>query len=360
MVKPYRTILLLGICLLLVSSSLLPVVAEEQPALEHTRELLQKSLTIVELDREIERLSEQEVHLTAQIHKTDADIAEQEIKMAKARDNAGRVLRAYYMGERNQIWSLLLHTDSFSDAIAVYQYLNMIFVNDRKRLAAYSDSHEKLKALREQLVAADNELKEIKAEFIAQRDNRIALQQQVDEELASSPEATEVFKQMVDLTTAWKDKGLPVFRDYFQAISTEMKSISELLAGDNRSKYMNGLTFQISDQDLITFFRGKNPLFDNIDFSFQDGAFSASGSEEDVEVTIKGRYIIEHQEVSLLRFQVDELTFNGFVLPESTNRSLEEEFPLGFSPESIISFVQASEVSTEDGMLTIKLKLKLR
>ncbi|WP_010270156.1 hypothetical protein [Paenibacillus senegalensis] len=360
MLKPYRPIVLLCLCLLLIIPPQAPVKAAEEPSLEQARDLLQKSLTITEMDREIERLTEQEKRIEAQLLQTEANMARQQVNMEQARDQAGKVLRAYYMGERNDIWTLLLRTDSFSDAIAVYQYLTMIFVNDRKRLTAYSDSYQRLEEMREELIAYDEELKQIKEAFIIQRDQRLALQQEMDEGLANNPEATEVFKQMVDLTTAWKDKGLPLFRKYFEAISNEMQSISELLADDNRNQYLNGLTFQISDQELIRFFRSRNPLFNNLEFSFQDGYFMAEGQEDDVEVTIKGQYVLEMHEASLLRFYVEELTFNGFVLPESTNRSLEEEFPLGFSPESIVGFLQASEISTEDGMLTLKLKLKLR
>lgn len=360
MFKPFRSMMLLCLCLVLSAYTWAPARANEQQTLDQSRDLLQKSLTITELDREIERLTEQEKRIADQLLQTEAGMEEKQIQMEQAREHAGKVLRAYYMGERNDWWTLLLQTESLGDAIAVYQYLTMIFVNDRKRLTAYADSYQQLNELKEELTAHDEELKEIKEQFINQREQRLALQQEVDEGLANNPEAAEVFKQMIDLTTAWQEKGLPLFRKYFQAISSEMPSISELLTGDSRSQYMSGLTFQISDQDLISFFRSRNPLFNNLEFSFQDGYFIAEGQEDDVEVTIKGQYVLEMHEVSLLRFYVEELTFNGFVLPDSTNRSLEEEFPLGFSPENIVAFLQASEVSTENGMLTLKLKLKLR
>lgn len=359
MAKLIRNSLLVGICLILCLSGPPFLLAESEPSLDEIKQLLQKSLTIYEIDREIARLTGREAEIAKRITETEKEIGAEQERLVRTREHAGKILRAYYMGERDNLWMLMFNADSFSDAISIYQYLNMILENDKRKLNAYSDSYQQLKRTRDQLKEDEIELKRVKEEFIRQRERVLALQQEVDDQLAASEEAAEVFQQMVDLTTAWQEKGLPVFRTYFQAIADEMNDISDLFNNGGTNKYLNGLTFQISDQELIDYFREKNPLFENIDFSFEDGLFTADGKEDDVEVSIQGRYIIKNKPKNRLQFRVEQLTFNGFVLPDTTNRALEEEFPLGFSPETFVPFIHASEVTTDKGMFTLKLKLKL-
>lgn len=56
-------------------------------------------------------------------------------------------------------------------------------------------------------------------------------------------------------------------------------------------------------------------------------------------------------------FHVDDVVFNGLKLPDTTRQALEEEFDLGFYPSRIVSFLQATEVSSTEGMLHVKLSL---
>ncbi|GIP36374.1 hypothetical protein [Paenibacillus sp. J2TS4] len=360
MAKLIRKSFLVCLCLIVCLYGTPFILAEAEPSLDETRQLLQKSLTVYEIDREIARLTEREAEIGKQIASAEQNILREQERVDQTREHAGKILRAYYMGQRDNLWLLMFSAGSFSDAIAVYEYLSMILDNDKRKLDAYRDSYQQLQATYNQLLETEAELKEVKAEFLLQRERLLALQQELDEQLAASEEAAEVFKQMVDLTAAWKDKGLPVFRTYFQAIADEMNDISDLFNNGGTNKYLNGLTFQISDQELIDYFRNKNPLFDNIEFAFEDGVFTASGKEDDVEVSIQGKYIIQQKPKNHLLFRVEQLTFNGFVLPDTTNRALEQEFPLGFSPESFVPFINAYEVTTEDGLLTLKLKLKLK
>lgn len=56
-------------------------------------------------------------------------------------------------------------------------------------------------------------------------------------------------------------------------------------------------------------------------------------------------------------FHVDHVVFNGLELPDTTRQALEEEFDLGFYPARIVSFLQATEVASSDGILHVKLSL---
>jgi hypothetical protein len=58
-------------------------------------------------------------------------------------------------------------------------------------------------------------------------------------------------------------------------------------------------------------------------------------------------------------FHVDELIFNGLALPDTTRRSLEEEFDLGFYPQKMVSFLKTKSVQIEDGKLIVKLSISL-
>ncbi|GIP39655.1 hypothetical protein J31TS4_29350 [Paenibacillus sp. J31TS4] len=359
MAKPFRNALVLLLCLLLSVGRPVPASAAE-PTLEETRKLLEKGLTIYELEQEITRLTEKETRLEAKLAETERTIRENEQKLVEVREHAGHVLRAYYMGDRDSVWMLLFSVKSLSDAIFVLESLTLIVENDQRALNAYADSYKKLKDQKESLLTDSHELQQVKTAFVRERDRVVALQEEVNRAAQASPEAQEVFKQIVDLTTQWRDKGLPVFRSYFQAMATEMENISELLGGSGGNRYLNGLTFQISDTDLIAFFRSKNPLFDNVTFSFQGGSFRITGNEKDVAVSIKGHYVLKEAPANRLTFRIEELVFNGFPLPDTTIRAMEEDFPLGISPDKVVPFVQASEVSTDNGLLTLKMKLKLK
>src|SRR5690606_10763785 len=83
-------------------------------SLDDTRALLQESLTISEIDREVERLSGEEVIVGEQIQQTQAAIVQQSDTVERTRRHAGKVLRSYYMGERDQLWLLMLQTDNFA------------------------------------------------------------------------------------------------------------------------------------------------------------------------------------------------------------------------------------------------------
>ncbi|RAV19773.1 coiled-coil domain-containing protein [Paenibacillus contaminans] len=333
-----------------------------EPSLEETRKLLQKSLTIYEIDQEIARLTHQEETIAAQISDTSEQIGKQDSKVEQTREHAGKVLRAYYMGERDSLWMLMFSAKSFSDAISVYEYLSMIVDNDHKSLTSYQEAYSKLKTLRGELETTQTELRKVKDEFLAQREKAVALQKELDEQIAAVPaaEMQTIRDQLADFTKEWQEKGVPLFRTYLQAISEAMQSLPELLTGDNAAKYLKGTTFQISDTELTEFFRSKNQLFNNLTFRFENGSFVVNGVEKDIEVGLKGHYTVENDPVNKLQFHVSELTYNGFTLPETSNRALEQEFDLGFTPSKYVKQIQVTDVTTNDGKFTISLKISLK
>jgi peptidoglycan hydrolase CwlO-like protein len=360
MIKVLRNLLIIYLCVFLYTYSAARVFAD--PALDETKELLKKSLTIVQLDQEIARLSTQDTQVTAQIDSTKVNLVKQDQQVSETREHAGKVLRAYYMGERESIWTLLFTAKSFADAIALYDYLSMIIANDHMLLNTYAASFNELKNLQNQLIQTQGQLREVKAAFIAQRDRNIALQKEVDARLKLIPkeQAQVILSKIDELKATFKDKVVPLFKKYFAGISRVMPDFVDHAIIKERDKYIVGTTFQVSDQDLTQFFREHDKLFENLSFQFQNGQYSVVGVDGDIKAAIKGHYTVE-ENPNRLQFHVDELSYNDNILDETTRRYMEEQFDLSLSVEKHTQgLLQAEEVTTENGLLTLKMKISLK
>lgn len=359
--KLLRVIIVLALCASFTFAGGANGLAE--PSIEEVKQLLQKGLNLAELDQEIARLSTREEELGVRITDTGKLIASNQQQVEKTREHAGKVLRAYYMGERTSVWMLLLSAKSLSDALSVYQYLNMIVENDHLALDTYSDSYKSLTAAKDKLEAERKELQDVKASFIEQRDKAAAVQKDINETIAASADAEALRSELDRFTVEWKEQGVPLFRKYLSSISQAMQGLPELLTGDNGSKYLKAsftkATFAIPDSDLTDFFRTKNSLFNNITFKFAEDSFQAFGREGDTDLSIKGHYTIENTDVNKLQFHVDQLTYKGFLLPETSNRALEQEFDLGFTPSNYLKGfnLTVTKISFENGLMSLELKL---
>jgi hypothetical protein len=360
MINLLRKFTILYLCFFLYIYSSAQALAD--PTLDETKELLKKSLTIVQLDQEIGRLSIQDTQVSAQIETTKVDLVKQDQQVAITREHAGKVLRAYYMGERESIWTLLFTAKSFADAIALYDYLSMIIANDHLLLGNYANSLTDLKTLQTQLVQTQSQLREVKAAFIAQRDRNIALQKEVDARLQQIPkdDAKIILSKIEELKTTFKLKVVPLFEKYFKGISEVMPVFVNHALKEERDKYINGTTFQVNDQDFTQFFRSQNKLFENLSFQFKDGKYSVIGKDGDIQASIKGHYTVE-ENPNRLQFHVDELGYNDNILDETTRHYMEERFDLSLSVvKHTQGLLQAEEVTTENGLLTLKMRISLQ
>lgn len=359
--KPLRYIILMILSAAILLSRGTPGSADS--TLEDVKKLLQKGLTLVELDQEIARLSSRELKIEDEIVKTEEEIVSNQEKVAQTREHAAKVLRAYYMGDRDNLWMMLFTAKSLSEALSIYEYLSVIASNDHHSLDAYSDSYRTLTDSKKKLEDERQELQEVKASFISQREKALAVQKEIDETLAASTDAEALKAELDKFTTEWKEKGIPLFRTYLTSISQAMQSLPELLSGKNAEKYLKvsglSMVFSIPETDLIEFFRSKNPLFQNITFQFADDSFQAFGNDNGTMISITGRYTVENDPVNRLQFHVDQLSYNGFILPDTSNRALEQEFDLGFTPSKHVKDFkfQVTEVTMKDGKLSFKLKL---
>jgi hypothetical protein len=330
-----------------------------------SKHVLQKGLDLYEIDRELARIQLQESRLQAQLNEIEQRIRQQEEETRKTREHAGLVLRAYYMGDRDAVWLLLFSISSFSDMLTTLEYLSMIVINDHLALQKHADQAKQLTQSRAELLKTRLELGQLKSQYLIQKEQMTALQKELEAEIANQDQPELVQQQISTLTADWRDKGVPLFRQYFQALSEAMKQLPELAAsngGKNANFTMNGFnyTFQITDRELNDFLRKKNDLFNNLTFRFTPNHVIAEGKQESITASIKGHYSFDpDKSKNKIRFLVDELQFNGFQLPQTTIDALEQEFDLGIYPQNLVSFLQVTGLTMEEGKLSIQLKFSL-
>jgi peptidoglycan hydrolase CwlO-like protein len=353
-----KTIHALLAFLLLFSTS--PAYAENSNDTKEAQSLLQRGLTIYEIDRELERLNEQDKKISDQIQNTGIDMVKQDKNVQASRKHAGRVLRAYYSGDRDNIWLLIFTVRSFTDALHTFEYLNMIVQNDHRALNTFTASYQQLQKLKTQLEASRIELQKTKDNYLKQRVRLVELQAELDKQLAVSVQGKVVEAQIKVLNEEWKLKGLPLFRQFFEKLSIAFFDLPELLTKDAGKNLVfegsKGAVFTLTDQSLNSFLQSKNELFTQLSFRFTEGKVLVSGKKDDADIQIKGNFLlIPGQDMNEVRFTVDQLVFNGFQLPDTTIASLQEEFGLGFFPKKSAK-VEVTEVLNQEGKLVIRLK----
>lgn len=327
--------------------------------IEETRKLLQESLTISEIDREITRLSQEEQKIAEQIVETEKSIVNQEQLVDKARAHAGKVLRSYYMGERDGLWLLLLNSQSFSDAIIVYQYLHSIAENDQRALQKHHKAFQELKDLNQSLALTQSELRELKAQFIAQRIRVVQLQEQLDSKLAVLDNKEELLAQIDELSKAWRKDGLPLFQQFLQAMSEAMLELPDYIAENEDSLEQDGklFIFHIKDEQLNSFLRSKNPIFEQFVYTITSEHISIKGTKDQINIMINGHYTIENEPENALRFTLDELIYNGFMLPDTTRNDMQKQFSMTFYPKRFSGTLEAIAVHQNPGELLIELTI---
>lgn len=343
-------------------SALFSTPAWAETTLDEMRKLLEKGLTIHEIDRELARLAEQEKQIAAELDTVTARIAEQEQQVAVRKAAAGKVLRSYYMGYRETLYLSLLKMDSLYDALVALDFMTIIFRHDQHQLLSYRESLLVLNGMKEDLQRTEQSLQQVKAAYLAERERLVRLQEELETELAflPEPEAESLREQIADVTSDWQARGLPLFEKYLSELSAAMVHLPDILAvNEEHLRIENArFVFRITDDQLNVFLRDRNEMFENLTFSFADGDIAAHGEEDGIEVAIRGRYEIDNDPVNRIRFQVDELQYNGLTLPDTTAKDLEERFDLGIYPENFQIKAEATDVAVENRTLIVWLKPK--
>ena len=337
-----------------------PALAEPAvPKDDEIRSVLEKSLSVVEIDKEIARIQTEQTGVKAKLATSRADLDRQEDAIAKKREDAGKVLRAYYTGERDVLMTALLSARNLSGLLTIMDYFDYIFSSDKDTLSDYTKHYKALKANIASLDAQSKQLDEVETRLKTQRDRVAALQQEVDSTLQSRSDADKLRSLIDDYTDYWQKVGLVEVNRYFNALSKAMGQIPTWVENNKDMLEIDGFnyTLTIPDDKLNAFLRDQNPIFDNFAFAFEADKVKITGKRDDLEVELSGHYTLESGGAIL--FHVDELIFNGLALPDTTRAQLERQFDLGFDPTEIVSFLKAKSVAVEDGKLIIKLSISL-
>ncbi|PZD93907.1 hypothetical protein DNH61_20635 [Paenibacillus sambharensis] len=328
---------------------------------EELRLLLEKSLSITELDKEIARIGAQKEQTLGRIRELTQLIERKSVELQEQEAKAGDVIRAYYTGERDSLIGAVLSFQSLPDLFLMLDYFDVIIANDKKSLDGYKEQYRELQKEREKLAEDESRLSSLETSLLAQRERIVRLQSDVDSSLASSGDADRLRVLIDELVAYWETAGMHEVKRYFRALAETMKELPGWLQENPRLMEMNGLsyTLRLPDDELNRFLREQNDLFDNFQFRFENGLIAASGRREGMEISLTGHYLVEDEPVHAIRFYTDELKFNGLTLPDTTVRDLEDSFDLSFYPQRLVSFVKADSVVIEDGELVIKLSVAL-
>lgn len=356
----HRPALVIAICAIAVWLTIFPVFAEPQlPQDEEVRRILEKSLSVVEIDKEIARTQEQQAAISTKLVQSQDELDNQKESMTKYQEEAGAVLRAYYTGERDFWLTALLSSDNLSSLLMMVDYFDFIFSNDQLTLNTYTKQYRELKNEIAKLDKQSDQLSKVQKRLEEQRNRVAALQEDVDSRLSGRSDADKLRLMINEFNEYWNNVGLLEVKRYFSALSKAMNKLPGWVQENKDMLEIDGFnyTLTIPDEKLNTFLREQNELFNNFAFSFHNDSVEVNGKRDGMEVQLSGHYTVE--ETGSILFHVDELIFNGLALPDTTRQSLEEEFDLGFYPQKMVSFLKTKSVQIEDGKLIVKLSISL-
>lgn len=357
-----RAVASLCISLTLAAGPLLQGTIYATPISEMDLKVMEQSLSIIELDREIHKITIQQQEANTKAAELTEQLAEKSHRIENSRDRAGKVIAAYYMGERESLLTALLSADSLSDFFTVLDYYQLISERNQDILNTYTMEYSDLKATKEELNHTSRELENMKQRLIQQRDRLVTLQESVESSIRTSADPEKLRQMIQELTNYWKSVGFYEVRRYFKALSQAMANFPEYLQqyDDSLSSVKGGYTLTIRQEELNQFLRSQNQLLSDMTFEFSNQRMIVQGSREELKLGLEGHYTIESKPQNALIFHIDKLVFNGIELPDTTRNELEQEFDLGFYPQQLVPFIEATEVVISDGEMTVKLKLSLK
>lgn len=337
----------------------IPSSSLEIPDNAETRELLQKTLSVAEIDREISRINAEQAALEKKVVLLNKQAVAKQAAIADKEERAGAIVRSYYMGDRDGLLTAFLSAKSISKLFLLFDYYEMTIGRDHEILAEYEAQYKDLKAT---LRSADNssrELRELKDRLEEQKIRIAALNRSIERGIEDSSDPASLGELLDEFTRYWENIGLHEVKTYFKALSTAMKNLPQFVQNRDGVLVRRGMTYHLNlkEEDLNEFLKSQNTLFENFAFEFKEDSVIASGKSGSLALVLKGHYTIQTQPVNGLIFHVDQIVFNGLELPDTTRKDLEEEFDLGFYPAKIVSFLQATEVESKDGLLHVKLSI---
>ncbi|HZG88284.1 hypothetical protein [Paenibacillus sp.] len=324
--------------------------------------LVQQGLTIHELDKELARLKAEEADVNSDIGEKRGEIERQKTTLDARTAAAGRVLRAYYMGQRDRLWLLLFEMKSLNEALVAIDYLQAIVTNDFKTLREYRAAYVAQQERLAELTAQQERLRLVIAEHEKQRVRLVEAQTELDRRLAELTEQEREIQlgAIAAVTEQWEKEGLPLFEDVLSALSTTMRDLPELLEDPSLMSVKDGvMEIRIPDTKFNAFLKERNELFEHFEFAFGPEGMTVAGGLNGHSAELLGAYTLEHEPVNSLRFTISSLTYNGYELPDTTKDALQNKYDLAFEPGRLLSGLTVSDLANEDGLMRVKLSFSL-
>ncbi|SFB35710.1 hypothetical protein SAMN05216312_106239 [Cohnella sp. OV330] len=334
-----------------------PVYAE--PLSETTRQLLEKGLSVVEIDREIERISGLREETEKSIAQNETKLAERQLAIAAQREKAGRVLRAYYMGQKEAMLGVLVNFKSLAGLLRSWDLMDTIFEADRRTLADFNREYEEIREGQDKLKKDKEELSRVAADLERQRDRVAALQAEIQNAIDGSEDPALARKQLEEMQSYWQTAGLYEVRRHFSALAKAMNKLPDWIQDHPEALKTKGLstTLTLTDTQLNEFLRAQSELLKDFTIAFKPNLLSLQGKSGSMEVAVTGSYTVENEPKNAIMFHMDTLVFNGLTLPDTTRDDLVRDFDLGFYPQQVMAYLKADSVTLEDGKLIVKLKI---
>ncbi|URJ58713.1 hypothetical protein [Paenibacillus polymyxa] len=325
-------------------------------------QILQDSLSIVEIDHEIERISQEQQTLLQRQQELRSNLTVQQEQMTIQRKRAGSVLRSYYMGERDKLLSVVLGAKSIRQLLSLYDYYLLLISHDQDVLQEYESNYQSMRKTEQQVTQASTELETVKTNLLAQRKRIVLLQSRVNDGVNASNDPDTLRKLIGEMTAYWENVGVYEVNKHFKALAQAMQDLPQFIQQQQGAMVTNGkvITISIREEDFNRFLKSENELFNHFNFTFAQDQIMVEGQQGTMKLRVEGHYTVENEPKNAILFHVDRLVFNGLELPDTTRNKLERDFDLGFYPQQLISYVKATEVRTLTGMLEVKLELNFK
>ncbi len=346
-----------GIITLLIST-LFFYIHHSVHATPSERVLLQQYLTIVEVDRDLSRVKEEEGKLETELKvNQDKRIIQEEI-VKELRAKGAIIVREYYTGERISWVSMLFSMESFHHGILMIEYLFEIFDRDMTELQQAYEAYQSLLTLQQEMEQQHTDLIVLINHYAAQKNRLQSLEQSLNTSLENIPERERLEKLMKQLEDDWLQKGRPTFELFFNQLAVAIEKFPTIIKKDNIN--LKGLNpkVTINDQEINEFLSSENPLFKQLTFSFRDDEMWVQGIHEDIALTIVGSYKKVSDES--LAFNIHQMTYDGFFLPDTTVEQMERSIDLGFYPAYIHPNFRIKSYSMSDHQLQLELKFAIQ
>ncbi|MEK4453763.1 MULTISPECIES: coiled-coil domain-containing protein [Paenibacillus] len=329
------------------------------PDNEETRKLLEQTLSSAEIEREIIKITAEQKALEQKVESLNRQATQKKTAIADQQERAGAVVRSYYMGDRDNLLVAFFSAKSISRFLALFDYYEIIIGNDHDILSQYEEQYKDLKDTIQTAKRNSEELARLRTALEEQQVRVNALNKEIEGGIKNSSDPENMSTLLKEFTLYWENIGLHEVKTYFKALSSAMNKLPQFVQNREGVLTRKGMTYELNlkEEDLNEFLQSQNSLFKDFAFHFNDGSITATGKSGALALSLTGHYTIQEEPINGLIFQVDHIVFNGLELPDTTRKTLEEEFDLGFYPGKIVSFLRATAVDSQEGVLHVKLSI---